>query len=152
MVSMAPMAISLIWPLWRYGHSCHRGHSSSRPPIWVSKEASGPQDCSLWSQFCLNDTFKGQKLKIHAEIIFLYNFVEKGSSTAHTKQSRSKENGNQFRAYLKSNYWFYDPVAYKWRVEFLFPLQILINLVLFNSVLIDLILISFILPFWFWSI
>ena len=74
MASMAAMAITLIWPLWRYGHSCHRRHSWSRQSIWVSKEASGPQDCNLWSWFCLNSHFKGKKLKIHAKIFFLYKF------------------------------------------------------------------------------
>ena len=42
--TMATMAISLILPFWRYGNSCHRRHSSSKPSIWVSKEASGTQD------------------------------------------------------------------------------------------------------------
>ena len=68
-----------LWQLWPYchnGHSCHRRHSWSRLLIWVSKEASGPQDCSLWSWFCLNNEFWGQNLKIHAEI---FSFIKLGN-------------------------------------------------------------------------
>ena len=74
MASMVAMAISLIWSLWRYGHSCHRRHSWSRSSIWVSKEASGPHDCILLSQLCLQNLFWGLRLKIHTDIFFLYKF------------------------------------------------------------------------------
>ena len=69
------------WQLWTYLWYGHYGDiaivaivtiDDVRPLILVSTEASGPQDCSPWSQFCLKKLFLGQRLKINADIFFLY--------------------------------------------------------------------------------
>ena len=76
MAPMATMAISLIWPIWPYCHSGHIDIDDATPLILVSKEASGPQECSLWSRFCLRNDLEGQKLKTHTEIFSLYKVLK----------------------------------------------------------------------------
>ena len=57
---------------------CHNKNYQKKSDLYVywkcSIEASGPQDCSLWSQFCLKRLFLGQQIEILTEIFFIYNF------------------------------------------------------------------------------
>ena len=80
---------SLMNTLWLYKHKRTTEESIkyiNKMRIWFDsiysrltsflKEASGPQDCSLWIKFCPKNLLRGYKLKIHGEIFFLYKFFK----------------------------------------------------------------------------